>query len=610
MNKQAYKHLTRTLIIALVSVLVGALGQNLYPLAFAQPINVRSNMSDQFSPFGLEAGRYEVVVSGFRHVDGSREYGTSDGSKGNKRESFGLIWAPRNAGETRNLSRETYPDLYAKVDPNFSVGEYKETWIRRGAPETIVNEIIDAMKIAVVEDANLKAEGPIVIAYPGFGSSPFDNAVLYEFLASHGITVVGMSHQGEHYLDPDLLPADMEAAVKDIEFLAKHVLKMSENPDRFISLMGHSWGGLLGYLVAARNPDFGALVTFDGTWSAANYVPAALEVTTEQELDSMSVPLLAYVAAAYHQDYSFVKRKKYRPTVLGKSWFMGHPHFTSVGVFFMSFALRDGVTSLKDFDETEIVRAYGAMCRTTLQFLGAAQQGNDRTYFSDVFDAMDADDSFSYAIAHGEEPIPSQETFERMLQTDDFELAVRIFHRAVLLGQSGKLFDEKLGISLTDKYLRNGQTQRARMLCGMTVMAFPNSADASYSQALYFEATGSQDLANRFYGEALEKAPNHVNAKAALTRQYGVPNDPPYLKDLKENYNLAGAIWKFSYQDGLLKVIIPNDGNYILIPSSDKEFDFPGWPGYHLKFYTDETETIITKIEYTDPDQTQELEIK
>jgi pimeloyl-ACP methyl ester carboxylesterase len=610
MRKKTYKYPTIVLNIALVSVLVSALGQNLHPLVFAQPINVHPDMPDQFSPFGLEAGKYEVVVSGFRYVDRSREYGTSDGSNSKKRKIFGLVWAPRNEGTTRNLSRETYPDLYAKVDPNFSASEYKENWTKRGASETIVNEIIDATKIAVVEDANLEAEGPIVIAYPGFGSSPFDNAVLYEFLACHGIIVVSLSHQGEHYLGPDLLPADMEAAVKDIEFLAKHVLKMPENPDRFVGLMGHSWGGLLGYLVAARNPDFEALVTFDGTWSAANYVPAALEVTTEQELDSMSVPLLAYVAAAYHQDYSFVKRKKYRPTVLGKSWFMGHPHFTSVGVFFMSFALRDGVTSLKDFDETEIVRAYGAMCRTTLQFLGAAQQGNDRTSFSAVFDAMRADESFSYAIAQGEQPIPSQETFERMLQTDDFELAVRIFHRAILLGQSGKLFDEELGIKLTDKYLRDGQTQKARMMCGMVAMAFPNSADASYSQGSYFEATGSQHLASRFYGEALEKDSNHGNAKAALTRLYGVPNDPAYLKDLKESYNLAGEKWKFSYQDGLLKVFIPNDGNYILIPLGDKEFDFPGWPGYHLKFYTDETETIITKIEYTDPDQTQELAIK
>ena len=35
------------------------------------------------------------------------------------------------------------------------------------------------------------------------------------------------------------------------------------------------------------------------------------------------------------------------------------------------------------------------------------------------------------------------------------------------------------------------------------------------------ESTGFQDLANRFYGEALEKNPNHVKAKAALSFEPG-----------------------------------------------------------------------------------------
>ena len=86
-------------------------------------------------------------------------------------------------------------------------------------------------------------------------------------------------------------------------------------------------------------------------------------------------------------------------------------------------------------------------------------------------------------------------------------------------------------------------------------------------------------------------------------------NDPTYLKDLKRSYNLDGVSWKFSYQDGVLKVDIPNDGNFAMVPLSDKEFDFPGSPGYQLKFYTDETDAIITKIEYIKPNQTLELDI-
>jgi len=82
---------------------------------------------------------------------------------------------------------------------------------------------------------------------------------------------------------------------------------------------------------------------------------------------------------------------------------------------------------------------------------------------------------------------------------------------------------------------------------------------------------------------------------------------PEYMNDLKERYVYGTYEVYFNYHNGILRVYIPGDGTYLLIPKSDKKYIFPNWPGYSVKFTTDKSNSIIEKLEYITPEQTMHL---
>ena len=105
-----------------------------------------------------------------------------------------------------------------------------------------------------------------------------------------------------------------------------------------------------------------------------------------------------------------------------------------------------------------------------------------------------------------------------MLQSDAFEKTVGIFHRAMLLDPAIKLFSEDLALSIADYYFDVEETDKAKMIYGMVVAAYPNSAYALYKQGVYFEKTGLKEVAGRYYTWALEKDPHHLASQKALTQ--------------------------------------------------------------------------------------------
>ena len=78
--------------------------------------------------------------------------------------------------------------------------------------------------------------------------------------------------------------------------------------------------------------------------------------------------------------------------------------------------------------------------------------------------------------------------------------------------------------------------------------------------------------------------------------------NPEYMNDLKDRYVFGIKEAYPYYSNGILRIYIPRDGTYILIPISDKEYVFPNWPGYSLKFITHKSNNFIKRIEYNTPD--------
>jgi len=106
---------------------------------------------------------------------------------------------------------------------------------------------------------------PVLFYAPSFHDSPNENALIFELLASHGFVVVSSPSMGgtSRAMGGSIL--DMEAQVRDLEFIKAWAMsELPIDPQR-IGVGGFSWGGMANVLFAARHPEVGAVLTLDGT---------------------------------------------------------------------------------------------------------------------------------------------------------------------------------------------------------------------------------------------------------------------------------------------------------------------------------------------------------
>ncbi|NQY66800.1 MAG: serine hydrolase, partial [Flavobacteriales bacterium] len=82
---------------------------------------------------------------------------------------------------------------------------------------------------------------------------------------------------------------------------------------------------------------------------------------------------------------------------------------------------------------------------------------------------------------------------------------------------------------------------------------------------------------------------------------------PGFMHKLRDKYSYSSYEAYTSYNNGIFRVFIPGDGDYILIPKDEKEYVFPNWPGYSMKFTTNDFNNSIKKVEYISPQGSKEL---
>ncbi len=120
----------------------------------------------------------------------------------------------------------------------------------------------------------------------------------------------------------------------------------------------------------------------------------------------------------------------------------------------------------------------------------------------------------------------------------------------------------------------------------------------------YINSTSSSEYSFQFGNE--EKvvgimAKSGTNPDKYFTKVSPIPG-PMYMNNLKDKYSYHSFVCHPSYRNGILRVFIPGDGTYILIPKTDKEYMFSNWPSYSLRFTTDKSNSIIKHLEYITPE--------
>jgi hypothetical protein len=99
-------------------------------------------------------------------------------------------------------------------------------------------------------------------SYNGMG---YENTHLFEDLASKGFIVVSINSIGRYPGDMTMKNADLIEQVIDADFAIKLLSKDEQVDTSKIGIVGYSWGGLAGAMLANRTPVATCLVSLDGS---------------------------------------------------------------------------------------------------------------------------------------------------------------------------------------------------------------------------------------------------------------------------------------------------------------------------------------------------------
>jgi len=210
---------------------------------------------------------------------------------------------------------------------------------------------------------------PLVLYHAGYGSSYEDNAVLCEYLASHGYLVLGSAFLRA---DGSSLNVDaQEASARDLELLIEEACTEWGADRARVALIGHSGGAHAAIRFVSRtDPPVAAVVSLDTTQDYHSFedhrwddmVPRALEHGAD-----IDIPLL--FVARQHATFRLADRLTAAPRLYLTFRDLEHDEFIAQGVLAAEFGGRP---------EAPAIRAgYGELCRAIRLFLDAELKGSD-----------------------------------------------------------------------------------------------------------------------------------------------------------------------------------------------------------------------------------------
>ena len=344
----------------------------------------------------LRPGAYGV---GFRSVfryDSSRTWKSTRSYEGTFSPDLGGrpiqvdIWYP--ASVDRSSKKMCFGDY---VDQNAPVAFSKLNSIMKqrsrddaigSVPRTEIPALQSAEMNAYRDAPFAKGQFPVVLYFGGLSASVNANAILAEYLASHGYLVASISLIGpsDDQTFQSRTADDLESSVRDMEF-AWSLLQTEAHVDRTrVAVMGHSVGAIEAVILGLRNGDVSAVVALDGTYGfqglstvltqSYGYAPekmraAFLDLRRAQGAQGNEPFDLSVVESFRHSDRAFITIEK-----------MHHSDFTSFAMVGAQFHSPLPTNYPLNGWNRETGRAgYEQACRIILALLNAKVRSDSQT---------------------------------------------------------------------------------------------------------------------------------------------------------------------------------------------------------------------------------------
>lgn len=228
---------------------------------------------------GLDRGPHAVGFRSIERYDQSRifreKYGPGGMLRPGERSRPVLIylWYPAEAAQ--NAPRMVYGE-YSFANPADPALFPLVSRIQEREIYTVVYPFFRGQRGSVIDFMNVEMEAvreakpaagtfPAIVYHTDIHGSAGENALLCEYLASHGYVVASVQPIGAMLSYADASTDDLEHLVRDKEYVIAELRAWPQTDGAKLALVGNSFGALTALVLAMRNSDIDAVVTF-GEW--------------------------------------------------------------------------------------------------------------------------------------------------------------------------------------------------------------------------------------------------------------------------------------------------------------------------------------------------------
>jgi cyanophycinase len=359
------------------------------------------------------------------------------------------------------FTRRTIAEEWLEVRPA-KIDEIEEAGLQRW---------LDAATYAQKEAPVAPGRFPLIVAHPGLGGTFEDNAVFYEYVASHGYVVIVAPYQAENpaYLNIDW---DLDRSIKDMDFLVRYAKGRPDLNLGAIGAIGHSYGAqaVLAWR-AENNSPLGAVVSLDSTVDhnavdEPGFAPPKLRLVNPNRLAG---PILMYATKEDEPEFlahwAHLKYTRlYTATVSG----VEHNDYITQGAARFAYLPGRRVPAEK---ATAIRAQYDRVCQLTREFFDAYLKGDEQAELSLKRAAHAKTESANVALAI-HEPLPLPPTAGQLLDLahrQGFDAAIQLVKRF------GTEMAEETLQDTSSELWTEGKRDQARAFSLLHCQLFPSS---------------------------------------------------------------------------------------------------------------------------------------
>lgn len=479
----------------------------------------------------LPLGQYKVGYKVVEMYDYSRTFKSPVDYKGDAvneeiaRPIQVSVWYPTvDSTQKKNMLYNDYAAYYLNevdfkpIDDNRrqqSIETFRKIMLSAGGNTDKVAKILSKSMYSVENAAEKSGKFPVILYAPSYSNIAFENAILMEYLASYGYIIYSSPSVSAYSrkMTPDLNGS--QSQVRDLEFLYALAMANPNVDKRKIGTLGFSFGGLSNVIIAFRNTNISAVVSFDGNISFDDYKPV-LPHYQNAKAQNFRVPFMLMLATKRSKhNLNFYDSLRYSNAYLLNFNDLVHLDFASSYIFnnlHASDNISDEQLKIKNL-------AYSAICKYTLNFFNVYLKNDaDSKLFLLKSASQNGFQKLSLTVQKKDamKAPPTEQQFMDIIKREGIAKAIEVYRSIKREEKKAVVFTEDLLNSLGYEYLRTDRIDESIEIFKLNVEEFPKSANAYDSLGEAYMTKGNKANAIENYKKSLQLDPQNNGAKQRL----------------------------------------------------------------------------------------------